>query len=1367
MDNKYYIYNNREKKTQQVSEDQYKLIHDYNYMSAQDNLEDKKQATLDYLNGIRKGTNVALPDNPEMYNREHDNNPKAELAEKRANAEKICGAKKTFRENADNNVKKYLKGNKYKNAILDGISAFMTGKKAADQKLIADYLSRDMDPAVILENCIRMFLDFPLENLDLSTDRNFANNSLLLERLNAQHEAVTNLVAENRAAYDNLPQKMREDFESRIGETNGLVNYYRLMSELLTDQYFVSHNNKELFRNKDKEATKEQKHLTILLTQSRAGLAALKKFGADIMDAELDKIVGSLNRTVVKNEQIELQRQLDEREKLVGKMGFSQYLDHLERKGSLDGMKPGGARSTFDRAKFSIDKLGLPERVENGAGHVIGILNQLELVSELSKQKAEYKNTFYLENNYRGIFIMEEVEKLSGPLSRMKNAILGMSNISEDGSLGTQKVTKDKQAEYQKIYSDALAEYQQVMGRVIDVREGKYLPLPKDEERMNALTLLYGKIHVSQVSLDKLKKSSPEEEKALREELKDLYLTLSENEYSDISIYINAPQIINLFVKCRSFLKAEEFNRLSALSELAYEIVLQKRTKDVQSALKQDKVIPQDELRRLQREANELKLFSPKDKAEKDKREKNVEKFRERQFKLRIEAQKLKFDYADRKAAATHYMRQDQWAENSKKASKGNIFKRFLRSTFSGITRFVGWCFSSTRSSNHGEVLYDRSRDNVLNLPTELNNFGEKNAKQTIIHGDGKYAPQVEINKYFTDAMKMELIGDYNSIRELADNEVEYPQCIKNAIEALGLYSQVRGVVNNDTFEMEQAFLDRFRKSVNAMLADTDITARYTNLSQRILKAYTHLEGNCHGTLINSISKEELEAAKEQPAIYTTKTYKGDTEESNVKDLPLFPHSPQLNDIKQGVLGNCYMLGAVQAVVSKNPKAIQDMFYDLGDGNVIVRFFAPYGVVDDQYVRIDDNDVKAERTMRPVYVKVRKHYTTGEEGSSCCLWMQLLEKAYAAAGFNQGGPEIDEKGELHNLYDELTSGDPDAVMVHLTGEMYYLNDKESMSGSDAKPQSVIATNQKLLSLQKRIIFDDVPEQFHNAFYAELVRQFEDGADYVTDGKWLEKHVKLAVDRALEKIYKTIDKLVESFDDLVKANKITKEGRDELKDQLYNAYNNNPGMRSEYIERIVKNLKSPPGPKLDEVTSYGDIEDVKGRLEEVMKDENVNMAMLTEAIYREKVIYEKVEKDDVSDKDLNRLGFASENLMVPNPNGYYKQSELGYLRNLREMLVKGKAVPLTSSGHVVTALDVKMHNNRWFVLIRDPFNTYRYEYTQKDDGKVEKKDYGLFSAISKHRDIKKLSPNMKDGFLGTCWWELKDVYKSFGYYVLDH
>ena len=57
-----------------------------------------------------------------------------------------------------------------------------------------------------------------------------------------------------------------------------------------------------------------------------------------------------------------------------------------------------------------------------------------------------------------------------------------------------------------------------------------------------------------------------------------------------------------------------------------------------------------------------------------------------------------------------------------------------------------------------------------------------------------------------------------------------------------------------------------------------------------------------------------------------------------------------------------------------------------------------------------------------------------------------------------------------------------------------------------------------------------------------------------------------------------------------------------------------------------------------------------------------------------------------------------------------------------MLLEGKAVPLASKGYALTALDIKLHNNRWFILIRDPFNSYRNEYTQKDDGKVEKVEY---------------------------------------------
>ena len=1388
MGQEYFIYNERENKTQQVSKEQYNATHSVNYMNPQNSSEEKKQATVDYFEGIRSGTKVALPKNLEMFGQAGNSyknllsdearalnyfDAGTEIGQKRANAEKILASRNSFREKTDKYIQKRLGGNVYNNRSLDGIAAFLTGKDKADTELVEAYLQREMGATEILTRCIQMFVSFPLDKLDISSDSDFASNSALLEKLSAEHDAVVNLVAENRTTYEKLPQKIREDFEAKIGETNGLVNYYRLMSELLTNPYYVTHENRELSRKSRESDTKEQKHLFRLLTQSQAGLMALKNLNARELDSELNKMIGTLNRTVVKKEQIELQRKLEEREELVNKMGFSQYLNHLEQEGNLDGMNKGAAKGAFDRAKFSINRLELPEQVENGTGSVIGILNQLEFVNDLSKQKKEYQNTFYLENNYRAIYVMEEVEKLSGPLTRMKDAILSMANITKEGDLATKKISKKEQDEHQKIYSDALAEYQEVIGRVIEIRKGGYLKLSEDSERSKALYLHYANKHIPDEDAKRLSKTTKEEEEALRERIKDLYLTLSEYEYSDISIYRNAPEILELFAKSKGFLKAAEYNRLNSIAELAFEITLTKRKRDVKNALKQGERIPAEDLKILNEEDRKLGLISPKDDKEKTARKSAVESYRNTQFILRTEAQKLKFDSADRKAVAAHYMHQDQWAENSRKGKKGNLFKKFLRSAASGITRFVSWAFSSTRSNNHGEKLYDRSKTNLMNLPVELNDFGEKKAKQSISYGDGKYAPKVELNKYFKDDMKMELAGDYNSIRALVKDDVNYPQCINDAVEALGLYSQVRGIVNGETFEMEQAFLDRFRKSVETMIGMPDVTSHHSELAKRIMSAYNHLEANCHGTLAASMSREELEAAKEMTAVYTTKTYKGDNEDSNVRDLPLFPHSPQLNDIKQGVLGNCYMLSAVQAVVAKNPKAIQDMFYDLGDGNVIVRFFASYGVVDavdgqgGQYVRIDDTETNVERTIRPVYVKVRKHYTTGEEGSANCLWMQLLEKAYAAAGFNEGHPEIDEKGELHNLNDELTSGDTDEVMVHLTGQMYYLRDKDSMIGRDAKPQSVYAADPVSSNIQRRMLFKDVPEQLHNAIYKELVKEYADAADYAENGEWTQKHVEAAVERALTNIYGTIDEILEKLDILVSEKKITQNERDDLRDTLHVTYNNSEGYKSDYVRRILDNISDPQAGDLDQVESIGDIEDVKSRIENVINNNNVSYDALFGAISSQRVLYEEINNEDVSKEETDRLAFSLGNIIVPNPGEYYKQEEIGYLRLIRGMLLEGKAVPLASKGHALTALDIKLHNNRWFVLIRDPFNSYRNEYTQKDDGEVEKEEYGFFSAVSKHRDFRKLSSDMKDGFLGTSWWELKDVFKSFDNFVLDH
>ena len=75
---------------------------------------------------------------------------------------------------------------------------------------------------------------------------------------------------------------------------------------------------------------------------------------------------------------------------------------------------------------------------------------------------------------------------------------------------------------------------------------------------------------------------------------------------------------------------------------------------------------------------------------------------------------------------------------------------------------------------------------------------------------------------------------------------------------------------------------------------------------------------------------------------------------------------------------------------------------------------------------------------------------------------------------------------------------------------------------------------------------------------------------------------------------------------------------------------------------------------------------------------------------------------------------------------------------------------------MTILDVKLHDNKWFLLIRDPFNIEHAEYTKNEEGEVEKKLPGLSDVYHNHLGIRELSSDMKNGFMGTSWWELKDV-----------
>ena len=121
---------------------------------------------------------------------------------------------------------------------------------------------------------------------------------------------------------------------------------------------------------------------------------------------------------------------------------------------------------------------------------------------------------------------------------------------------------------------------------------------------------------------------------------------------------------------------------------------------------------------------------------------------------------------------------------------------------------------------------------------------------------------------------------------------------------------------------------------------------------------------------------------------------------------PLFPHEPSMNDIHQKGLGDCYLQGAISSLVMNDPEALKDGMCDNRDGTVTVRFYKKREELSDQDVERLGKSREELPDRVPVFVTVTKEVpvqkTTGADSySGECLWMQLLEKAYAASGLHK------------------------------------------------------------------------------------------------------------------------------------------------------------------------------------------------------------------------------------------------------------------------------------------------------------------------------------------------------------------------------
>ncbi|WP_315852267.1 C2 family cysteine protease [Lignipirellula cremea] len=128
-------------------------------------------------------------------------------------------------------------------------------------------------------------------------------------------------------------------------------------------------------------------------------------------------------------------------------------------------------------------------------------------------------------------------------------------------------------------------------------------------------------------------------------------------------------------------------------------------------------------------------------------------------------------------------------------------------------------------------------------------------------------------------------------------------------------------------------------------------------------------------------------------------------------DNPLFSTSgPQTTDVRQGSLGDCYLLAGLGAIAKDSPQAIRSSVVDFNDGTYGVR-------LGDKFYRVDnDLVVKTSTSTTPAYAKL---------GAQNSMWVAVVEKAYAhyRTGANsfasiEGGWSV----ELNRAFGSTTAG---------------------------------------------------------------------------------------------------------------------------------------------------------------------------------------------------------------------------------------------------------------------------------------------------------------------------------------------------------
>ena len=308
--------------------------------------------------------------------------------------------------------------------------------------------------------------------------------------------------------------------------------------------------------------------------------------------------------------------------------------------------------------------------------------------------------------------------------------------------------------------------------------------------------------------------------------------------------------------------------------------------------------------------------------------------------------------------------------------------------------------------SNYSDRMSKSSRDELRDLNYLLMRAGH----QAVRKRDKAIAEKVveRVSKYVTGTR---YVVGYTREREL----------LKDAMKSVG--NALKSLEKDHGSLEEGPEKEGVRKMIQAM---EDIRNYFTEMTNGTLE-------DVPADVVNYYTRKDIEETGKARGRNRTRLINTFRYWSNQKDTPLFAHEPTINDLKQRLVSNCYMVASVTGLVHQDPGLLKQCIRDNGDGTVTVRLYEWQEVEQEKEAEPDEIDEMedketvsatqvtdeakknteldidfegeeiAKRELRPVYIRVIKEIPriAGADALSAgAVWMQMIEKACACVGRN-------------------------------------------------------------------------------------------------------------------------------------------------------------------------------------------------------------------------------------------------------------------------------------------------------------------------------------------------------------------------------